>query len=83
MPKAKRIPALPFEDFFTYDEVTQFVEALAKSCPDLETIVPLDRLVSEYNANAERVPRLWARAKIKLTVPMKIGIPYAVVRIVE
>jgi len=38
MPKAKRIPALPFEDFFTYDEVTQFVEALAKSCPDLVTL---------------------------------------------
>ena len=35
MPTAKRIPALPFEHFFTYDEVSQFVEDLAKSRPDL------------------------------------------------
>ena len=38
MPTAKRIPALPFEHFFTYDEVTQFVEGLAKSQPDLVTL---------------------------------------------
>ena len=41
-----------------------------------ETIVPLAQLVGEYNANAARVPQLWARAKIKVTVPGKLGIPF-------
>jgi hypothetical protein len=36
------------------------------SCP--ETIVPLDEIVRAYNTNADAVPRLWARAKIAVTL---------------
>ncbi len=36
--KAKRVPALPFDHFFTYTEVTDFVEKLAQACPDLVTL---------------------------------------------
>ena len=35
-------------------------------CPD--TMVPMDRLVDDYNANAARVPRLKASAKIAATI---------------
>ena len=42
------------------------------------TMVSLDQLVGEYNANAARVPRLWARAKIEVSVPLKAGIDYDV-----
>jgi len=35
-------------------------------CP--ETSVPLEQLVAEYNANAQAVPQLWARAKIAVTL---------------
>lgn len=35
-------------------------------CP--ETHVSMDTLVADYNTNAGRVPRLWARAKIHLTI---------------
>lgn len=35
-------------------------------CP--RQVVPLEQLVGEYNANAARVPRLWARGRIELTV---------------
>lgn len=37
-----------------------------EKCPD--TFVSLDTLVREYNANAAAVPRLWARAKIAVTI---------------
>jgi hypothetical protein len=49
----------------------------AKPCTPPETIVPLAQLVSEYNDNASRVPQLWARAKIEVTVPTKLGIGYS------
>ncbi len=35
-------------------------------CP--EKFVSLETLVSEYNANASQVPRLWARARIRVTI---------------
>ena len=35
-------------------------------CP--ETLVGLDRLVAEHNANADGVPRLWARAALSVTI---------------
>lgn len=41
-------------------------------CPD--TMVPMDQLVDEYNANAARVPRLWARAKIAATITTPDGV---------
>ncbi|KPK83897.1 MAG: hypothetical protein AMJ81_07085 [Phycisphaerae bacterium SM23_33] len=40
-------------------------------CP--EGSVPLERLVSEYNANAARVPRLWAQAKVRLALSDQKG----------
>ena len=36
------------------------------SCP--KTMVSLDQLVGEYNANAAQAPRLWARARIEVTL---------------
>ena len=52
----------------------------ASGCtPELpKTMVSLDQLVGEYNANAARVPRLWARAKIEVSVPTKVGLDYDV-----
>ncbi len=32
--------------------------------PPLETLLPVEAVVAEYNANAARIPRLWARAQI-------------------
>jgi hypothetical protein len=32
--------------------------------PPLETLVSVEQVVAEYNANAARIPRLWARAEI-------------------
>jgi len=46
--------------------------------PDLAGLVPLDRLVADYNANAAKVHRLWARVKIKVTVPSRLGLDYDV-----
>ena len=40
-------------------------------CP--ETFVSLDQLVGEYNANAAAVPRLWARARIAVTLADEKG----------
>ena len=37
-----------------------------------EAYVPLKQLVAEYNANARKVPKLWARVKIKISLP---GLP--------
>ena len=42
-----------------------------------KTMVSLDQLVTEYNANAALVPRLWARAKIEVSVPLA-GVDYDV-----
>jgi len=42
-------------------------------CP--ETFVSMQQLVGEYNANAAAVPRLWARAKLAVTVD-RDGMPY-------
>jgi hypothetical protein len=39
--KAKRVPALSFDHFFTYAELTDFVGKLAKACPDLVTLSSL------------------------------------------
>ena len=35
-------------------------------CPPWDTVVPVDQVVGEYNANAAPVPRLWARVKIRV-----------------
>ncbi len=40
-------------------------------CP--EKFVSTETLVSEYNANASRVPRLWARARIRVTFSDEAG----------
>jgi hypothetical protein len=32
--------------------------------PPLETVVSMEQVVAEYNANATRIPRLWARAEV-------------------
>lgn len=45
-------------------------------CPETETIVPVQQVVAEYNANASRVAQVWAKAKIEVTVP-KAGIPFS------
>jgi hypothetical protein len=42
--------------------------AAAGCCELPKTRVTLDRLIVEHNANADRVPRLWARAKIEITL---------------
>ena len=41
MAAAKKTPQLPFDHFFTYDELSAFVEALAKSRPDLVSLSSL------------------------------------------
>ncbi len=38
------------------------------TCPPAETIISRPQLVTEYNANAAAVPRLWARAKVKVSL---------------
>jgi len=43
-----------------------------RPCPT--TMVPLESLVAEYNANAASVPRLWARARIQLTLTTPSGL---------
>jgi len=45
-------------------------------CPATETIVPVEQVVAEYNANASRVGQVWAKAKIEVTVP-RLGIPFS------
>ena len=45
-------------------------------CPATETIVPVEQVVAEYNANASRVAQVWAKAKIEVTVP-RLGIPFS------
>lgn len=35
-------------------------------CP--ESLVPLDRLLDDYNANADAIPRLWARVEMSITL---------------
>ena len=40
-------------------------------CP--QTSVPLEALVAEYNANASAVPRLWARARMSVTLADEDG----------
>lgn len=36
-------------------------------CPDTRIAAPVERVVAEYNANASRIPRLWARAAVSVT----------------
>ena len=43
-------------------------------CPATETIVPVEQVIAEYNANASRAAQVWAKAKIEITVP-QLGIP--------
>lgn len=44
-------------------------------CP--ESFVSQDALVAEYNANARRVPKLWARARIRATFTHKSGLKFS------
>ena len=46
--------------------VALLAAAGCQPCP--EKLVSLDQLVAEYNANADAVPRLWARAKLSVTL---------------
>ncbi len=41
--------------------------------PPLGTLVPMSQVISEYNSNAAKVPRLWARANISMTYREKPG----------
>ncbi len=36
-------------------------------CPDTRTAAPVERVVAAHNANAARIPRLWARAEVSVT----------------
>jgi len=51
------------------------VACLAAGCctPPTSGPVPLRQLLAEYNANAAAVPRLWARAKVEVTVVNDVG----------
>lgn len=42
--------------------------ALLGGCATLPPQVPVERLVAEHNSNAERVPRLWARVRMSVTL---------------
>lgn len=44
-------------------------------CPPIETLAPVEKLVGDYNANAEKVPRLWAKAKIEIS-GVRNGLPF-------
>ena len=46
--------------------VALLAAAGCQPCP--EKLVSLGQLVAEYNANAGAVPRLWARAKLSVTL---------------
>ena len=39
----------------------------ASLCPPAKDALPIEQIVGEYNHNALRVPRLWARAKVAMT----------------
>ena len=45
-------------------------------CPPRPPIVSVERIVGDYNANANTVPRLWARADVRLTVTDAAGLPW-------
>jgi len=40
-------------------------------------VVPLRQVVGDYNANASRIPRLWARAKLHITFTDDKGFPHS------
>jgi hypothetical protein len=42
-------------------------------CPSVWLASPVEEVVAEYNANASRVPRLWAHAKISATLRERPG----------
>ncbi|HAU39180.1 MAG TPA: hypothetical protein DCX07_15880 [Phycisphaerales bacterium] len=42
-----------------------------EQCPT--TLFPMEQVVAEYNANARAAPRLWARAKIEMTLADEAG----------
>ena len=44
------------------------IVALPGCAPCPEKLVPLSDLVAQYNANADAVPRLWARADMSVTL---------------
>lgn len=43
-------------------------------CP--KKILPLSRIVAEYNANCRQVPKLWARARIAVSLPDESGLTF-------
>ena len=48
-------------------------------CPDFSTALPLEQVTRTYNANAARIPQLWARAEVSATFRQKpgdIGFPW-------
>ncbi|HNX26957.1 MAG TPA: hypothetical protein PKK48_06070, partial [Phycisphaerae bacterium] len=44
-------------------------------CPGTELLTPMNDLVSDYNANAAAMPRLWARTRIQISGKYK-GVPF-------
>lgn len=48
--------------------------ATATPCP--QSAMSLDRLVAQYNANADAVPRLWAEVTLVVKAADKNGVPY-------
>lgn len=63
--------------------ITMFVLFSAVGCrvahPPIETLVPMSQVVRQYNANAARVPRLWARVNIVMTYrenPDSVGVSW-------
>lgn len=37
-------------------------------CPDPSTIIPLETLVGQYNANARKIGRIWAKARVDVNL---------------
>ncbi|MCD6378678.1 MAG: hypothetical protein J7L99_07515 [Planctomycetes bacterium] len=48
-----------------------FIAGCRKPCP--EKFVSLDRLVKEYNLNAEKVKTLWSRVRLRITITDEKG----------
>jgi len=36
-------------------------------CPDTRLAAPVERVIADYNLNASKIPRLWARAEVSMT----------------
>jgi hypothetical protein len=58
----------------TFPAIIALAALAAAGCTECpKSFVSIDRLVGDYNANARRVPRLWARAKIAVRLADERG----------